>query len=86
MGMATLTDDANVIRDDFRRLAGLYDMLHDWLGESPNLPHSGALTKENSPWDLSEISMGMSDDYQIAVEEGSTMVRIGSMIFGARQY
>ena len=86
MGMATLTDDRNVIRDDFRKLTAMYDMLHDWLGESPNLPHSGALVKENSPWDVSEISMGMSDDYRIAVEEGSTMVRIGSMIFGARQY
>ena len=86
MGMATLTDDEEVIRDDFRRLAGKYDLLHDWIGESPNLPHAGQLEKENSQWDVSEISMGMSDDYRIAVEEGSTMVRIGSMIFGARQY
>lgn len=86
MGMATLTDDEEVIRDDFRRLVGKYDLLHDWIGESPNLPHAGQLEKENSHWDVSEISMGMSDDYRIAVEEGSTMVRIGSMIFGARQY
>lgn len=86
MGMATLTDDEEVIRDDFRRLAEKFDLLHDWIGESPNLPHAGQLEKENSQWDVSEISMGMSDDYHIAVEEGSTMVRIGSMIFGARQY
>ena len=86
MGMATLTDDEEVIRDDFRRLAEKFDLLHDWIGESPNLPHAGQLEKENSQWDVSEISMGMSDDYRIAGEEGSTMVRIGSMIFGARQY
>jgi uncharacterized pyridoxal phosphate-containing UPF0001 family protein len=36
--------------------------------------------------DAKEISMGMSDDYIVAIEEGSTMVRIGSSIFGERQY
>lgn len=86
MGMATLTDDESVIRSDFKRLALQYDMLHDWIGESPNLPHSGQLEKTDSHWDVSEISMGMTDDYKIAIEEGSTMVRIGTMIFGSRQY
>jgi uncharacterized pyridoxal phosphate-containing UPF0001 family protein len=48
-------------------------MLQDWIGEGGNIDA-----------DCREISMGMSGDYPIAIEEGSTMVRVGSMIFGAR--
>ncbi len=72
MGMATFTDDESVIRSDFARLQGIYDEIKR---KYPSLAS-----------DFSELSTGMSDDYPIAVEYGSTMVRIGSMIFGARQY
>ncbi len=75
MGMATFTDDENVIRGDFQRLLDMQQILHDRIGESPALS-----TFSN------ELSMGMSDDYPIAVSMGSTMVRIGSMIFGSRLY
>ena len=73
MGMATFTDDEDVIREDFQRLLDMQQTLHDWIGESPNV-HPGC----------NELSMGMSDDYPIAVSMGSTIVRIGSMIFGER--
>ena len=73
MGMATFTDDKDVIRADFQRLLDMQQILHDWIGESSNV-HPGC----------NEISMGMSDDYPIAVAMGSTIVRIGSMIFGDR--
>ena len=75
MGMATFTDDDNVIRSDFQRLLDRQQTLHDWLGESPNVCPG-----------CNELSMGMSDDYPIAVEMGSTIVRVGSMIFGERSY
>ena len=73
MGMASFTDDEADIREDFQRLLDMQQVLHDWIGESRNLDT-----------DCSELSMGMSGDYPIAVEMGSTMVRIGSMIFGER--
>jgi len=62
MGMASLTDDTDQIRREFK-------MLHDLFVEIGN---------------LKELSMGMSSDYKIAMEEGSTMVRIGTAIFGKR--
>ena len=72
MGMATFTDDENQIRKEFKSLKLFYDELKkDYFSEN-NL--------------FSEISMGMSDDYKIAVEEGSTMIRVGSSIFGQREY
>ena len=74
MGMATFTDDENVIRADFQRVLDMQQVLHDWVGESPNVCPG-----------CNEISMGMSDDYPIAAEMGSTIVRIGSMIFGERR-
>ena len=73
MGMATFTEDESVIRRDFQRLLDMQQVLHDWIGESRNVVPG-----------CSELSFGMSDDYKIAVEMGSTMVRIGSMIFGER--
>ena len=73
MGMATFTDDEVLIRSDFQRLLDMQQVLHDWIGESVNVPAG-----------CSELSMGMSDDYPIAVAMGSTIVRIGSMIFGER--
>ena len=75
MGMATYTDDEAVVRADFRKLKGISDILQDWIGEGGNIDA-----------DCKEISMGMSGDYPIAIEEGSTMIRVGSMIFGDRQY
>ena len=73
MGMATFTDDVDVVRADFQRILDMQQVLHDWIGESANV-HPGC----------NELSMGMSDDYPIAVAMGSTIVRIGSMIFGER--
>ena len=67
MGMATFTDDEGQVRQEFKKLKKIFDDLKD----------------KHFPDDPSfcEVSMGMSGDYQIAVEEGSTMVRIGSAIF-----
>lgn len=70
MGMATFTEDENQIRSEFRQLKSIFDSLKtDFFSEQES---------------FKEISMGMSGDYQIAIEEGSTMVRIGSSIFGSR--
>ena len=70
MGMATYTEDATQVRKEFRELKQLFEELKTRI-----LP--GFV-------ELKEISMGMSGDYLIAQEEGSTMVRIGSSIFGSR--
>jgi PLP dependent protein len=70
MGMASLTDDPKQIRAEFGQLKSLFDELKAEM----NLPA------------FKELSMGMSEDYPLAVECGSTMVRIGSRIFGIRQY
>ncbi|MCP3928917.1 MAG: YggS family pyridoxal phosphate-dependent enzyme [Bacteroidetes bacterium] len=70
MGMATFTNDKNQIRQEFRRLKHIFTSLRQTYFQNE---HS-----------FKEISMGMSGDYQIAIEEGSTMVRIGSLIFGPR--
>jgi pyridoxal phosphate enzyme (YggS family) len=69
MGMATLTDDKQKIRDEFRGLKKLFDQLKE--------ASSGGVVME-------ELSMGMSSDYRIAIEEGSTLVRIGTAVFGSR--
>ena len=73
MGMATFTDDEMVIRADFGRIQGLFDSLVSSAG--------GSRLKY-----FRELSIGMSEDYRIALEYGSTMVRIGTMIFGPRSY
>ncbi|MDX1476455.1 MAG: YggS family pyridoxal phosphate-dependent enzyme [Saprospiraceae bacterium] len=70
MGMASFVDDEDVIRSEFRALKQLFDTLR-----------SDHLARKQ---DFDTLSMGMSGDYRIAVEEGSTMVRIGSLIFGPR--
>ena len=72
MGMATFTDDKNQIRSEFKSLKDLFDELKN------------TYFADNTSF--KEISMGMSDDYQIAIEEGSTMVRVRSSIFGVRNY
>ncbi len=71
MGMATFTDDREQIREEFKYLTDCYT----------NVKNSFFRNDER----FREISMGMSGDYAIAVEEGSTIVRIGSSIFGERQ-
>lgn len=72
MGMATYTDDEDQIRAEFRFLKNLFESL-----QNEALP---------SNVELKELSMGMSGDYLLAQEEGSTMVRVGSVIFGERNY
>ena len=75
MGMASLTDDEDVVRNDFQSLLDIHDMISDWIGESPLLPPSCG---------CGEISMGMSGDYPVAVSMGATIIRLGSIIFGDR--
>lgn len=72
MGMATFTDDFEKVRLEFRKLKNIFD----------NLKKSVFATNAN----FVELSMGMSGDYKIAVEEGATIVRLGSIIFGERVY
>lgn len=69
MGMATNTDDEQVVRADFEQLANHFNHLKPLFGE-----------------EFDTLSMGMSDDYTLAIDCGSTMVRIGSSIFGDRIY
>lgn len=72
MGMATFTDDEKQIRKEFKGLRQLYEQLQN-----------GVFADKQG---FSILSMGMSGDYAIALEEGSNMVRIGSLIFGERHY
>jgi pyridoxal phosphate enzyme (YggS family) len=70
MGMATFTEDEEKVRAEFKNLRNIFTQLKiKYFAEANH---------------FREISMGMSGDYQIAVEEGSTIVRIGSLIFGKR--
>lgn len=69
MGMATFTEDKNQIKKEFTHLKSIFDSIKKIKTENCN---------------LNTISMGMSGDYQLAIECGSTMVRIGSSIFGGR--
>jgi len=72
MGMATFTDDVQVVNREFSVLSQLYGKLKStYFSEDAN---------------FMELSMGMSHDYQQAIQNGSTMVRIGSSIFGDRNY
>ena len=77
MGMATNTDDESEWRRCFRAIASLASKLSPLASRLSPIAHS-------SPSERPQISMGMSDDYRVAIEEGSTMVRIGSTIFGSR--
>jgi len=70
MTMAPFTDNKEIIRNSFRDLRNI---AHDMQIKFPKL-------------NLEELSMGMSNDYEIAVEEGSTLVRVGTAIFGKRNY
>lgn len=69
MGMATFTDDIEKIQAEFQYLKSLYD-------QYASISHNA--------FQWSSLSMGMSDDYKIAIQNGSNMVRIGSLLFGRR--
>jgi pyridoxal phosphate enzyme (YggS family) len=72
MGMATFADNQDQIRQEFRNLKSIFDRLKEqYFADNDS---------------FKEISMGMSDDYPIAIEEGSTLIRVGSAIFGKRNY
>ncbi len=71
MGMASFTENNDIIRAEFKKLKTFFDSLQKYilLNVNPTI-----------------LSMGMSGDYKIAIEEGSTMIRVGSAIFGTRNY
>jgi hypothetical protein len=68
MGMASLTENDQITRQEFSKLHSIFENIKTALPSDP----------------VNTLSMGMSGDYQIAVECGSTMIRIGSLLFGAR--
>ena len=70
MCMATNTDDEEKIRNEFRKVREMFDKVKS--------KHFGSAKH------FKELSMGMSDDYPIAIQEGSTLIRVGSKIFGSR--
>lgn len=72
MGMATNTDDMDEVRLEFRQIRERFERMRAMLGE-----RAAGFT---------EISMGMSHDYPLAIDEGSTMIRVGTSIFGEREY
>jgi pyridoxal phosphate enzyme (YggS family) len=72
MGIATNTPDEDQLRKEFRALKTCFDQLKQQFFAGTD--------------SFREISMGMSSDYELAIAEGSTMVRVGSSIFGARNY
>lgn len=72
MGMATLTEDTTLIRNEFRSLSVIFQELKENFFPEYRF--------------FKEVSMGMSGDYKIAIEEGSTIIRIGSAIFGERPH
>jgi len=71
MGMASNTENKEQVRMEFRSLKAFFETLKTNVPETEN-------------WKPEILSMGMSSDYQIAIEEGSTMIRVGSAIFGSR--
>jgi pyridoxal phosphate enzyme (YggS family) len=72
MGIATNTEDEQKLREEFRTLRGYFERLREtFFFANP---------------DFKEISMGMTSDWELALEEGSTLIRVGSGIFGARNY
>jgi pyridoxal phosphate enzyme (YggS family) len=68
MGMASLTEDMELVRKEFKYLQLLYTQVSQLQGQNT----------------IQTLSMGMSNDYQVAIEEGANMVRIGSLVFGSR--
>jgi len=76
MGMASFSNDLNLVRSEFKKLKRLYNQLSIVNPVRPGPGRTG----------FNLLSMGMSGDYKMAVEEGSNMVRIGSLLFGERNY
>lgn len=71
MGMATFTDDKNIVTEEFKRLKNIFKQLKElYFKDKPS---------------FKEISMGMSGDYKLAIKNASTMIRIGNTIFGSRK-
>ena len=73
MGMATFTDNKEQVQKEFQTLKHIFDKLNEDF-----------FSKKSDNGTFKEISMGMSGDYALALEEGSTMVRVGSLLFGRR--
>ena len=74
MGMASFSDDKLLIKNEFKNLKNLYKLIKN------------NFESNNNNIDFDTLSMGMSNDYEIALNEGSNMVRIGSLLFGKRNY
>jgi pyridoxal phosphate enzyme (YggS family) len=72
MGMSTFTENTSQVRSEFRKLKNLFEKLRS--------------DTTHASFQMTELSMGMSGDYKIAIEEGSTMIRVGTAIFGERNY
>jgi len=72
MGIASFTDNKKVIEEEFSKLRKMFERLKKEYFSENNI--------------FKELSMGMSNDFQFAIEQGSTMIRIGSLIFGERYY
>lgn len=73
MGMATNTDDVSIIENEFDTINTYFKFLKSSIGNKHNI-------------NLTQLSIGMSSDYEVAIKNGSTLVRIGSAIFGVRNY
>ena len=76
MGMASFSNDINLVRNEFKYLKTLFDKYAH--------PQTSNFKPQTSNLNPQTLSMGMSADYKIAIEEGSNMVRIGSLLFGSR--
>jgi len=77
MGMASFSDDMEKVKREFLHLKSQFDLFKIWAEQNPmNATNKG----------ISILSMGMSGDYPLAIDCGSNMVRIGSLLFGARNY
>ncbi len=72
MGIASFTEDQEQVRAEFRQLKEIFDFCRERFFADKSF--------------FSEISMGMSGDYKIAIEEGATIIRVGSLLFGERNY
>lgn len=72
MGMASFSEEEQLIRSEFRAIKKLFNQMKE-------------VYFNDDPW-FKELSIGMTSDFKIAIEEGSTMVRVGTAIFGERQY
>lgn len=78
MGMASFSNNLDLVRSEFNHLKNLFDQYAQPQTTNQKLPTTNH--------QLQTLSMGMSADYKIAIEEGSNMVRIGSLLFGERNY